>query len=315
MIITRARDFVKDLSNRFPTEDKGELSWILNVEITRDRINRSISMSQRLYVHDLLTKHEHFISPSLSKQYDTPAEEGLMLEASDQPDIPSNQHDDMAPMRATYMSVVGGLLWLANVTRLDLCYITGQLARFMTNPGLTHIKAAKRALLYLRNTAERVLTLKPDVSVHFETFVDSNWCTLFSCSGTICKYHSCVFHWCSKMQRSVSLSSAEAEFFGAMMAARDVMFVREILIDLGVTIDGPSLIYSDSKSAIDMTIDPIAFKKTKHILRAAQFLRDLVAKEIVTFTHMQGSCMPSDLLTKAVSRSILTELMKIIHND
>ena len=238
-----------------------------------------------------------------------------MLEASDQPHIPSNEHDDMEPMRATYMSVVGGLLWLANVTRLDLCYITGQLARFMTNPGPSHLKAAKRALLYLRATTDRILTFKTDTTVGFETFVDSNWCTMFSCSGTICKYHGCAFHWCSKMQRSVSLSSAEAEFFGAMMAARDVVFVREVLSDLGIAMDGPSLIYSDSKSAIDMTIDPVAFKKTKHILRAAQFLRDLVAKEVVTFTHLQGSLMPSDLLTKSVSRSILTDLMKIIHND
>ena len=43
----RAR-FVADLSERFPTEDKGELSWILNVAITRDRSSRTISMSQAL---------------------------------------------------------------------------------------------------------------------------------------------------------------------------------------------------------------------------------------------------------------------------
>ena len=43
-------------------------------------------------------------------------------------------------------------------------------------------------------------------------------------------YHGCLFHWFSKVQRSVSLSSAEAEYFGAMMAARDVVFVRELLM-------------------------------------------------------------------------------------
>ena len=32
----RAR-FVADISKRFPTEDKGELEWILNTAITRDR--------------------------------------------------------------------------------------------------------------------------------------------------------------------------------------------------------------------------------------------------------------------------------------
>ena len=32
-----------------------------------------------------------------------------------------------------------------------------------------------------------------------------------------------------KMQRSVTLSSAEAEFFGAMLAAKEVIFIRELL--------------------------------------------------------------------------------------
>ena len=48
------------------------------------------------------------------------------------------------------------------------------------------------------------------------------------------------------MQRSVSLSSAEAEYFGGMMAARDVIFLRDLLLDLCIPIDAPSVIQSDS---------------------------------------------------------------------
>jgi hypothetical protein len=61
-------------------------------------------------------------------------------------------------------------------------------------------------------------------------------------------YHGCLFHWFSKMQKSVSLSSAEAEYFGAMMAARDVIFVRDLLIELAIPLEGPSVMWSDSKS-------------------------------------------------------------------
>ena len=87
-------------------------------------------------------------------------------------------------------------------------------------------------------------------------------------------FYGCLFHWFSKMQRSVTLSSAEAEFFGAMLAAKEVIFIRELLIDLGFSIDGASVINCDSKSAVGMAFDPVAFKKTKHILRAAEFLRE-----------------------------------------
>ena len=119
-----------------------------------------------------------------------------------------------------------------------------------------------------------------------------------------------IAHWFSKMQRSVTLSSAEAEFFGAMLAAKEVIFIRELLIDLGFIIDAPSVIKCDSKSAVGMAFDPVAFKKTKHILRAAEFLRDLVAREVVSVEHLPGAVMLADILTKAASRAVFVELIK-----
>ena len=72
------------------------------------------------------------------------------------------------------------------------------------------------------------------------------------------------------------------------------------------------MLYCDSKSAVEMAFDPVAFKKTKHILRAAEFLRDLVAREVITLRHVPGSTMVADLLTKATSRQIFVALLKLI---
>ena len=119
-------------------------------------------------------------------------------------------------------------------------------------------------------------------------------------------------YWFSKTQKSVSLSSAEAEFFGAMMAARDIMFIRDLMMDLGIVL-ATCLIQSDSKSAVDMSLDPVAFKRTKHILRAAEFLRDLVAREVITCAHLPGKIMIADVLTKACSRPIFLELSRLIY--
>ena len=116
---TRAR-FVHDLSARFPTEDKGELEWILNVAITRDRKAHTISMDQSLYVSDLLTKFEMYAPSTHTRTYDSPAEEGLLLSADDQPKHDTSEWHDMAPYRAPYMSIEGGLLWLTNLTYPEL---------------------------------------------------------------------------------------------------------------------------------------------------------------------------------------------------
>ena len=47
-------------------------------------------------------------------------------------------------------------------------------------------------------------------------------------------------------------------------------------------------------------------------MRAAEFLRDLVARELITVTHVPGAVMIADLLTKATSRAIFHVLVSLI---
>jgi hypothetical protein len=53
------------------------------------------------------------------------------------------------------------------------------------------------------------------------------------------------------------------------MAARDLIFLRDLLYELNILLNAASPVFSDSRSAVLMAFDPVAFKKTKHILRAA----------------------------------------------
>ena len=71
-------------------------------------------------------------------------------------------------------------------------------------------------------------------------------------------------------------------------------------------------ILSDSQSAVGMAFDPISFKNTKHIMRAAEFLRDLVLKGHVILKHVPGTLMIADLLTKAPARATFIELVKLL---
>ena len=97
-----------------------------------------------------------------------------------------------------------------------------------------------------------------------------------------------------------------------MLAAKDVVWLRDLLHDLGLLRPGPTTILSDSKSAVDLAFDPVAFKNTKHILRAAEYLRDLVARGVVTLSHVKGTLMLADLLTKAQARPVFLELMRLL---
>ena len=56
------------------------------------------------------------------------------------------------------------------------------------------------------------------------------------------------------------MRGTEAEFFAAMMAARDGTHLRDVLFDLHLLAVGPTIVRSDNKSVIELSLDAIAFK-------------------------------------------------------
>mmetsp|Transcript_32987 Transcript_32987/g.75793 ORF Transcript_32987/g.75793 Transcript_32987/m.75793 type:complete len:278 (-) Transcript_32987:180-1013(-) len=260
--------FVDALAHRFPVDDKGTLNWVLQVKVSRDWKQFSLSLSQELYITDLVHRYAHLL-PDSSRRYDCPCDPAMSLTPEQCPPIGSVEYDEMASYRETYMSLVGAYLWLANVTRFEIAYVAAQLARFVSNPARSHFTAAIRVLSYLRTTANQALTLTPTRATgpDLRVFVDSSWGTRFSVSGAVFEFKGAVVHWFSKTQRSVSMSSTEAEYFAASMATRDALFLRDLLADFGYMQTYPTPLRTDNKGVVDLSFDPVAFKKTKHILR------------------------------------------------
>ena len=104
---------------------------------------------------------------------------------------------------------------IQRVTRPDLTFAASQLARFVSNPGEAHYSAAIRVLLYLEPSVGRVLHYRPTVDARLVVYVDSDWGVKFSVSGAFFIFMNCPVAWFARTQRSVSLSSTEAEFFAA----------------------------------------------------------------------------------------------------
>ena len=125
----------------------------------------------------------------------------------------------MEPRRSDYYSIVGSLLWLANMTCFEISFIVSQLSRFVSNPGKVHWIAALRVLTYLKSRLSSELVYVPNPSIPFEIYVDSNWGSNKSVSGALFFVYGCLFAWFAKTQRSVSLSSAESEMFGLCLAS------------------------------------------------------------------------------------------------
>src|SRR4051794_15051417 len=97
-----------------------------------------------------------------------------------------------------------------------------------------------------------VLDLSPDYNiVSVEAYADSDWAgdkdDRKSTSGFVVKVDGDTIAWTSKKQRTVALSSAEAEYMAISSAAQEVKWLKQLLSELSFHIN--SRIYTDNQAA------------------------------------------------------------------
>ena len=71
--------------------------------------------------------------------------------------------------------------------------------------------------------------------------------------------------WLSKRQVTVVLSTAEAEYVALSMATQEAIWLRRLLEDIGVSLEGPTVIHEDNQGATAMARNPVGPARTKHI--------------------------------------------------
>ena len=105
--------------------------------------------------------------------------------------------------------------------------------------------------------------------------------------GGIFSIGSTVVSWYSRKQRSMALSSAEAEYMVASLAACEAIWMRKILVRLFSSHLDSTVIYCDNQSCIKLSVNPVFHDKSKHIdIRYHHII--YCVEERVTFLHSHG---------------------------
>ena len=74
-----------------------------------------------------------------------------------------------------------------------------------------------------------------------------------------------VVSWLSKKQATVALSTTEAEYIALSVATQEAIRLRRLLTDIGMPLEGPTVIHEDNQGAIPLARNPVAHARTKHI--------------------------------------------------
>ena len=83
--------------------------------------------------------------------------------------------------------------------------------------------------------------------------------------------------------------------------AKEIIHLRRLLSDFGISVTTPTPLYCDNKSAIQIANNPVFHERTKHIEIDAHFVRHQVIKDkTILLPHVSSADELADFFTKAL---------------
>ncbi|KAE8733549.1 hypothetical protein F3Y22_tig00001120pilonHSYRG00173 [Hibiscus syriacus] len=279
----------ENLSVRFQMKELGQLKHFLGLEV--DRTHEGIFLCQQKYAKDLLKRFGMLECKSTS----TPMEPNIKMCAHEGKDL------EDATM---YRQLVGSLIYLT-LTRPDISYAVGVMSRYMQNPKKPHLEAVRRILRYVKNTIDYGLLYKKGEDCKLVGYCDADYAgdhdTRRSTTGYVFKLGSGTISWCSKRQPTVSLSTTEAEYRAAAMAAQESTWLIQLMNNLHQPVDYAIPLYCDNQSAIRLAENPVFHARTKHVEVHYHFVREKVLQEEIEMRQIKTDEQIADLFTKSLS--------------
>eukprot|EP00253_Pinus_taeda_P008451 PITA_08451 len=167
----------------------------------------------------------------------------------------------------------------------DICYAVNTLSQFMVEPKRAHWAAAKYVLRYLQGIVDYGLLYSKGKDIRLSGFTDADCAGSSvdqkSTSGYCFNIGSRITSWCSRKQKSVALSSSEAEYMAASTTSCEATWLRKLLVKLFKRNMEATRIMCDNQSCIKLSENPVFHDRSKHIDIRCHFVRDYVQCRVV----------------------------------
>ena len=287
----------------FDSRDLKELSHVLGMEVKWDRKARTLSISHKQMIFDLLERNN--MSGCRCSPTPLVPREKIMCLSEDQTQGKASVSD-----HKRFMKAVGSIPYIAAVTQPDIAYAAHTLARHMAGSATKNWLSVQHVMRYLQSTIDVVFTLNGSGN---ESVVDvysdadfANGVSLQSVSGMLLRmYGNCVF-WRSKRHVIIAGDTTEADLIAMSSAANELMWIKQLCIDLSITEKKPTL-WGDNESANLLAINPISSDRSKHIRARHLRVREYVEHDEMDVQWVGTNDMLADGFTKTLPGPALSE--------
>ncbi|KAL9811853.1 putative RNA-directed DNA polymerase [Arabidopsis thaliana] len=189
----------KDLSEGFEMKDMGAASRILGIDISRNRSEGTLELSQSGYLNRVLDRFHM----SEAKGVSTPMGAHFKLASV------TSEEECVDTEKVPYASAIGSIMYAMVGTRPDVAQAIGVLSRFMGNPGKVHWTAVKWLLRYLKNSSDLKLIYTQGKDLQVQGYSDSDYAADLdrrrSTTGYVFTIGGNTMSWKSNLQSIVAL--------------------------------------------------------------------------------------------------------------
>ena len=295
---------IKELGKTFNVKDLGKLENFIGCKLIENKEKDTIWIHQPKLFKHLEQTFGKLIEGV--KNYTTPAapKTTIMRPQPGDPLISTEQ-------QKLYRSGVGMLLYLVKHSRPDISNATRELSKVGDGATEAHWKQLLRAIKYTINTKNKALKMKPkkqDNMFYLEGISDSSFGedkdTRISVFGYVVYFCGAPVATKSKLGRSVTLSSTEAEHFAVSEVAKEVLFIKQLLDTIGIEIKLPIIVRVDNVGAIFLGNNFSVGQRTKHIDIRAHFVREYIEDDILKLVFIRTDDNDADIFTKNTSEDL-----------
>lgn len=267
-----------------------ECKSYLGFEIDRDTEARTLKIHQTAYINRILDR----FNMKDCKIASTPEEVGVC-----------NTSQEKLSDGYPFKELVGSLLYLVTCTRPDIAHAVSMASR-TSDPTQEHWARLKRILRYLKGTLSIGILFRWENDPELVGYSDADYAsdseTRRSTSGHCIMYANAPIAWRCQKQTIVALSTTEAEYISGCDLVKDLLPIREILVELGQMKDQPAKVCIDNLSAVRIAKNDGSQQRTKHIDVRKKWLNEQQESKKIDVKFVTSNNQLADMLTKPLQK-------------
>ena len=303
---------------RFACKDLGIVQRFNGVWIDFGENFASVRLHQTTYYTKIVDKYRDYWEDVYKKPKKTPLPQDIQERLGINMPDPVTGDDYLAWWDTfPYLQMIGAALYLAINTRPDIMFAVCMLARYSKTKSMEACRSLCWLFAYLSGTVDLGLMYSNFGGFSFEDILDllgysdADWASdlrtrrstggflIYACGGLA---------WGSKLMATIAASSMESEFMAAYYLGQQLLYIRNLLSELGFQITRLIPFFMDALSAIQALRNPSFHARIKHVDIKWHWLRNLVGV-IFALHHVRSSDMAADLLTKMPTLKVWNSLL------